>query len=139
MKINEMNSSTHHVFFYLEINTISFICFPLPTQLKQKHQPSQILIGSINQPQASIKIYFYSFTYRDPTNSNVIVCMDKEEFHWVFGVMRGWFSAKLGSKISDGSQLCQHNFWGHQQPQGHNIQKSTTFILLHIGIQQTAM
>jgi hypothetical protein len=24
--------------------------------------------------------------------------MDKEEFHWVFGVMRGWFSAKLGSK-----------------------------------------
>jgi hypothetical protein len=33
--------------------------------------------------------------------------MDKEEFHWVFGVLRGWFSAKLGSKISDGSQL--HN------------------------------
>jgi hypothetical protein len=32
--------------------------------------------------------------------------MDKEEFHhWVFGVLRGWFSAKLGSKISDGSQL----------------------------------
>jgi hypothetical protein len=31
--------------------------------------------------------------------------MDKEEFHWVCGVMRGWFSAKLGSKISDGSQL----------------------------------
>jgi hypothetical protein len=27
--------------------------------------------------------------------------MDKEEFHWVFGVMQGWFSAKLGSKISD--------------------------------------
>jgi hypothetical protein len=31
--------------------------------------------------------------------------MGKEEFHWVFGVLRGWFSAKLGSKISDGSQL----------------------------------
>jgi hypothetical protein len=29
--------------------------------------------------------------------------MDKEEFHWLFGVMQGWFSAKLGSKISDGS------------------------------------
>jgi hypothetical protein len=26
--------------------------------------------------------------------------MDKEEFHWVFGVLRGWFLAKLGSKIS---------------------------------------
>jgi hypothetical protein len=33
--------------------------------------------------------------------------MDKEEFHWLFGVMRGWFLSKLllGSKISDGSQL----------------------------------
>jgi hypothetical protein len=31
--------------------------------------------------------------------------MDKEEFHWVFGVLRGWFSAKLGSKISDGFKL----------------------------------
>ena len=31
--------------------------------------------------------------------------MDKEEFHWVFGVLRGWFSAKLGSKISDRSQI----------------------------------
>jgi hypothetical protein len=28
--------------------------------------------------------------------------MDKEEFHWFFGVVQGWFSAKLGSKISDG-------------------------------------
>jgi hypothetical protein len=24
---------------------------------------------------------------------------------------------------------CQHNFLGHQQPQGHNKQESTTFIL----------
>jgi hypothetical protein len=31
--------------------------------------------------------------------------MNKEEFHWVFGDMQGWVSAKLGSKISDGSQL----------------------------------
>jgi hypothetical protein len=31
--------------------------------------------------------------------------MDKEEFHWVFGILQGLFSAKLGSKINDGSQL----------------------------------
>jgi hypothetical protein len=37
--------------------------------------------------------------------SNKQHCMNKEEFHWVFGVVQGWFSAKLGSKISDGSQL----------------------------------
>jgi hypothetical protein len=33
--------------------------------------------------------------------------MDKEEFHWVFGVLQGWFSAKLGSKISHGSKLLE--------------------------------
>jgi hypothetical protein len=27
----------------------------------------------------------------DPTNS--IVWMDKEEFHWLFGVVQGWFSS----------------------------------------------
>jgi hypothetical protein len=26
--------------------------------------------------------------------------MDKEEIYWLFGVVQGWFSAKLGSKIS---------------------------------------
>jgi hypothetical protein len=31
--------------------------------------------------------------------------MDKEEFHWVCGVMQDWFSAKLGSKFIDRSQL----------------------------------
>jgi hypothetical protein len=36
--------------------------------------------------------------------------MDKEEFHWVFGVMQGLFSAKLGSKISEGSQLLSAQF-----------------------------
>jgi hypothetical protein len=25
--------------------------------------------------------------------------MDKEEFHWLFGVMQGWFSAKLGELL----------------------------------------
>jgi hypothetical protein len=33
--------------------------------------------------------------------------MDKEEFHWVFDVLWGWFLAKLGSKISHGSELTQ--------------------------------
>jgi hypothetical protein len=38
--------------------------------------------------------------------------MDKEEFHWVCGVMQGWFSAKLGSKIRDGSQqMSAHFLW----------------------------
>jgi hypothetical protein len=127
--------------------------------------------------------------------------MDKEEFHWVFGVMRGWFSAKLGSKITDGFPVstiffitnihrditnpnqpllffhmnptnsivwtrksfigslvscgvgfqqnlgqksvmdpsCQHNFLGHQQPQGHNKHESTTFILLYGSNKQHCM
>jgi hypothetical protein len=54
--------------------------------------------------------------------------MDKEEFHWLLGVVQGWFSAKLGSKISDGSQLSAQ-FPCPPQPQGHNKQESTTFIL----------
>jgi hypothetical protein len=31
-------------------------------------------------------------------------CMGREEFHWLYGVMQGWFWAKLGlkMKISDG-------------------------------------
>jgi hypothetical protein len=55
--------------------------------------------------------------------------MDKEEFHWVFGVMRRvGFQQNLGQKsVTDPS--CQHNFYGHQQPQGHNKQESTTCIL----------
>jgi hypothetical protein len=66
--------------------------------------------------------------------------MDKEEFHWVFGVLRGWFSAKLGSKISDdGSRSCQHNFLGHQQPQGHDKQESTTFLLPYGSNKQHCM
>jgi hypothetical protein len=65
--------------------------------------------------------------------------MDKEEFHWVFDVLRGWFSAKLGSKISDGSYSCQHNFLGHQQPQGQNRQESTTFILPYGSNKQHCM
>jgi hypothetical protein len=43
-------------------------------------------------------------TFILPCGSNKQHCTDKEEFHWVFCVLRGWFSAKLGSKISDGSK-----------------------------------
>jgi hypothetical protein len=37
--------------------------------------------------------------------------MDKEEFHLLFGIVQGWFSAKLGLKISDGSQLSAQSPW----------------------------
>jgi hypothetical protein len=50
-------------------------------------------------------------TFILPYGSNKQHCMDKEEFHWVFGVVQGWFSAKLGSKISDGSQLTAQFLW----------------------------
>jgi hypothetical protein len=53
--------------------------------------------------------------HQQPQGHNKQHCMDKEEFHWLSGVLQGWFSAKLGSKISDGSQLSAH-FLGHQQP-----------------------
>jgi hypothetical protein len=33
--------------------------------------------------------------------------MDKEEFHWVFGVLWGWFLAKLGSQISQKFKLAK--------------------------------
>jgi hypothetical protein len=37
--------------------------------------------------------------------------MDKEEFHWLCGVMRRWFSAKLGLKISDVFQQSAQSLW----------------------------
>jgi hypothetical protein len=54
-----------------------------------------------------------------------------EEFHWLFGVVQGLFSAKRGSKIIDGSQLPAQFPWPptEQPQQGHNKQESTTFIL----------
>jgi hypothetical protein len=52
-----------------------------------------------------------STTFILPYGSNKQQCMDKEEFHWLFGVVQGWFSAKLGSKISDGSQLSAQFPW----------------------------
>jgi hypothetical protein len=46
------------------------------------------------QPQGHIKQE--STTFILPYGSKKQHCMDKEEFHWVGGVMQGWFSAKLG-------------------------------------------
>jgi hypothetical protein len=37
-----------------------------------------------------------------PYGSNKHHCMGKEEFHWICGVMGGWFLAKFGLKTSDG-------------------------------------
>jgi hypothetical protein len=62
------------------------------------------------QPQGHIKQE--STTLILPYGSNKQHCVDKEEFHWVCGVsMQGWFSAKLGSKIIDGSQLSAQFLW----------------------------
>jgi hypothetical protein len=53
-----------------------------------------------------------STTFILPYGSNKQHCMDNEESHWLCGVMRGCFSAKLGSKISDGgSQLSAQFLW----------------------------
>jgi hypothetical protein len=59
--------------------------------------------GGHQQPQGHNKQESTTFTL--PYGSNKQHCMNKEEFHWVFGVLQGWFSAKQGSKISDGSHL----------------------------------
>jgi hypothetical protein len=82
-----------------------------------------------------------STTFILPYGSNKQHCMDKEEFHWVCGVVQGWFSAKLGSKSVTDPSSCQHNFCGHQQHQGqgHNKQKSTTFILPYGSNKQHCM
>jgi hypothetical protein len=52
-----------------------------------------------------------STTFILPYGSNKQHCMDKEEFHWLLGVLQGWFSAKLGSKISDGSKQSAQFPW----------------------------
>jgi hypothetical protein len=68
------------------------------------------------QPQGHNKQELTTFIH--PYGSNKQHCMDKEEFHWLFGVVQGWFSAKLGSKISDGSQLSAQFPYGHQTATG---------------------
>jgi hypothetical protein len=46
-----------------------------------------------------------------PYGSNKHHRMDKEEILWFCGVMRCWFSAKLGLKISDGPQQPAQFLW----------------------------
>jgi hypothetical protein len=78
----------------------------------------------------------------DPTNS---IVWTKKSFIVIGSLVscRVGFQQKLGSKINDGSQLstvsCQHNFLGNQQPQGHNKQESTTFILPYGSNKQHCM
>jgi hypothetical protein len=58
-----------------------------------------------------------STTFILPYGSNKQHCMDKEEFHWVCGVVQqGWFSAKLGIKIGDGSWLSAQFLWPPTSP-----------------------
>jgi hypothetical protein len=61
----------------------------------------------------------------DPTNS---IGWTKKSFSCFLVSCRVGFQQNLGEK-SVMDPRCQHNFLGHQQPQGHNKQESTTFIL----------
>jgi hypothetical protein len=94
--------------------------------------------------------------------------MEKQEIHWLFRehCRRFWleisqldpiflvssatsfigslvscrvgFQQNLGQKsVMDPS--CHHNFWGHQQPQGHNKQEPTTFLLPYGSNKQHCM
>jgi hypothetical protein len=64
---------------------------------RNKQEPTTFILHNKQEPT----------TFILPYGSNKQHCMDKEEFHWVFGVLQGWFSAKLGSKISHGSKLLE--------------------------------
>jgi hypothetical protein len=67
--------------------------------------------------------------------------MGKEEFHWFFGVVQGWFSAKLGlgSKISsDGSLLLSAQFPWPPTATGTS-QTGINHFYSCIWIQQTAL
>jgi hypothetical protein len=55
-------------------------------------------LGFHQQPQGHHKQE--STIFNLPYGSSKQHCIGKEEFHWLFGVVQGWFSAKLGSKIS---------------------------------------
>jgi hypothetical protein len=51
------------------------------------------------------------------------------------------FQQHLGQKsaVMDDPSCCQHNFLGHQQPQGHHKQESTTFNLPYGSSKQHCM
>jgi hypothetical protein len=67
-----------------------------------------------------------STTFILPYGSNKQHHMIKKEFHWVF--CTGLVFSKTWVKQSVMDPSCQHNFLGHQQPQGHNKQGATTSI-----------
>jgi hypothetical protein len=60
------------------------------------------------QPQGHNKQESTTFMLPLPYGSNKQHC---KESQWVFGVVQGRFLAKLGSKISDGSQLSAQFSW----------------------------
>jgi hypothetical protein len=66
------------------------------------------------------------FFHMDTTNS---IVWTRKGFIGSSVSCRVGFQQNLGQKISDGSQLSAQFPCGHQQPQGHNKQESTTFIL----------
>jgi hypothetical protein len=71
----------------------------------------------------------------DPTHR--IVCTRKNFIGYI-DVMQGWFSAKVGSKISDGSSHnCKHNLCGHQQPWGHKRNRNQPLLLIHMDPSNT--
>jgi hypothetical protein len=78
-----------------------------------------------------------STTFILPYGSNKQHCTDKEEFQWVCGVVQGWFSAKLGSKIGDGSQLSAQFLWPPTAP--GTSQTGINHFYSSIWIQQTAL
>jgi hypothetical protein len=65
--------------------------------------------------------------------------MGKEESHWLYRVVSHVGSQQNMGQKSVMDPSCQHNFCGHQQPQGHNKQESTTFILPYGSNKQHCM
>jgi hypothetical protein len=72
----------------------------------------------------------------DPTNS---IVWTRKSFIGSFLSCRVGFQQNLGQKSVMDDHSCQRNFLGHQQPQGHNKQESTTFILPYGSNKQHCM
>jgi hypothetical protein len=68
----------------------------LGSKISDGSQLSAQFSWPLQQPQGHNKQE--STTVILPYGSNKQHCMDKEDFHWLFGVMQGWFSAKLGGQ-----------------------------------------
>jgi hypothetical protein len=115
------------------------VCFYQNLRKKSVMDPTSCQHNFLNHQQPKGHNKQESTTFIHPYGSNKQHCMDKEEFHWVFGVLQGWFSVKLGVKKSVMDPSCKHHFLGHQQPQGNNKQESTTFILPYGSNKQHCM